>query len=120
MIGCARPATSTASHERGSLLLDNHGGYSHAGRRIVLHSDRTFSDTRYTDVVGDERAECGVYTLNDENTHLTLSPARGETEHLYRVDYSHQRYWVQEQDRSRITESGESRLRQISLRVDEQ
>jgi hypothetical protein len=102
------------------LLLDNHGGYSHAGRRIALHSDGTFTDTRYTDVVGDERANRGVYTLNDEKTHLTLSPARGEAEHLYRVDCSHQQYWVQEQDRSRITESGQSWLRQISLRVDQQ
>lgn len=100
------------------LLLDNHGGFTHGGRRIELYSDGSYSDTRYTDVVGLESVEHGVYTLNHEKTHLILSSASGEAEHLYRVDYSRQQYWVHEEDRLRITQSGESSLRQISLRVD--
>ncbi|MCX5649195.1 MAG: hypothetical protein NTX40_08890 [Planctomycetota bacterium] len=110
MLGCA--------HESTVSFLDNHGGFSHAGRRIELHSDGSYSDTGYTDVIGNESVEHGVYTLNIEKTHLTLSPASGEVEHLYRVDYGRQQYWVHEQERRRITQSGESWLRQISLRVD--
>jgi hypothetical protein len=37
---------------------------------------------------------------------------------FYRVDYSHQRDWVREPGRSRITESGASGLRPISPGID--
>ena len=98
-------------------MLDNHGGFSHAGRRVVLRSDGSYTDTGYTDVVGDERVKRGVYTLNAEKTQLTLSPARGEAEQLYQVEYGHVFYWVEEQERHQVTDPKEEWLRQISLRV---
>ena len=98
-------------------MLDNNGGYSHGGRRIALRSDGSYTDTTYTDVVGDEHARIGRYTLNAEKTLLTLTPEHGETQHLYRIDYGGQQYWVREDERVRITQSGEAWLRQISVRV---
>jgi len=75
-----------AQRETALLLLDNHGGFSHAGRRIALYSDGNYSDTSYSDVIGSERTRRGTYTLDAQRTNLTLLPAQGETEHLYRVD----------------------------------
>lgn len=101
------------------MRLDNHGGYSHAGRRVVLRVDGSYIDTRYTDAVGHELTKAGTYSLNSEKTQLVLSPYGGEAEHLHRVDYNGRRYWVHAQNRTRVTESDEDWLRQISLRVDE-
>jgi hypothetical protein len=114
--GCAQQ-TTVQHRESALLVLDNHGGYSHAGRRVVLRSDGSYTDTGYTDVVGDERVKRGVYTLNTEKTQLTLSPARGEPEHLYQVEYGHVFYWVEEQARLQVTDPKAERLRQTSLRV---
>ncbi len=106
-----------AHRENGAVLLDNRGGFSHAGRRIPLRADGSYTDTAYTDAVGGERAKRGRYTLNAERTHLVLSSEVGEAQHLYRVDYRGQQYWVRDDDRTRIVQSGEDWLRQISLRV---
>jgi hypothetical protein len=108
---------SRPQQESGVTRLDNRGGFSHAGRRVALRSDGSYTDTRYTDVVGNERTTAGRYTLDMERRHLTLSPERGEVQHLYRVDYSGQQYWVRADERARITQASESWLRQISLRV---
>ena len=114
--GCTQPG-ETRKPDSAMMLLDNHGGYSHAGRRITLHSDGSYTDTTYTDVVGAERAKSGRYTLNAERTLLILSPVGGETQNLYRIDFDGEQYWVHEDERGRITQSSEARLRQISLRV---
>src|SRR5712664_4054975 len=111
IVGCASniaaPNSQTdnpAQREPALLLLDNHGGFSHAGRRIALHSAGDYSDTSYTDVVGGDQTIRGTYTLDAHRTNLILLPAHGEAEHLYRVDYGRQQYWVREQERQRITE----------------
>ena len=125
MAGCASKIAAPDAHtddpaqrETALLLLDNHGGFSHAGRRIALYSDGNYSDTSYSDVIGSERTRRGTYTLDAQRTNLTLLPAQGETEHLYRVDFGRHQYWVLEQERKRITEPNESELRRISLRID--
>jgi hypothetical protein len=99
------------------VMLDNRGGISHAGRRIALLANGSYTDTHYTDALGHDRTERGRYTLNAEKTHLVLSPERGEKQNLYRVDYGGQQYWVREGERDGITQSGEFWLRQVSLRV---
>lgn len=99
------------------MQLDNHGGFSHAGRRIVLRSDGSYTDTAYTDVIGDEHTKAGHYVLTAERTQLVLSPDGDVSQELFRVDYSGQQYWVRESDRERITQPSESWLRQISVRV---
>ena len=98
-------------------LLDNHGGFSHGGRRIALHPDGRYTDTIYTDNPGQERVTHGVYSLDAAVSHLTLTPEGAPAEHLYRVDYHRQQYWVHDQGRRRIASPGESDLREISLRA---
>jgi hypothetical protein len=115
-VGCSHPS-ATPNRETGDLLLDNRGGFSHAGRRIVLRADGAYADTTYTDVLGDERTKYGRYTMNPERTHLMLSPEGGASQELFRVAYRDQQYWVRESERERITLPGESWLRQISVRV---
>src|SRR5688500_7308795 len=83
LTGC----NSLSHQENGVTQLDNRGGLSHAGRRIALLSDGSFTDMRYTDVVGKDMTSQGYYTLDAEKRHLTLSPEGGQVEHLYRVDY---------------------------------
>src|SRR2546428_39787 len=63
IVGCTQ-GTVTSQRQSAVLLLDNHGGYSHAGRKIALRSDGSYTDTAYIDVVGDERAKRGRYTLS--------------------------------------------------------
>jgi hypothetical protein len=116
LVECIQP-TSVLHAEGVLLLLDNDGGYSHAGRRVALRPDGSYTDTRYTDVVGHDQVKQGVYTLNDEESHLKLSPPGGVVEQLYRVDFDHHQYWVHEQELHRIAEPNEVRLRQISLRA---
>src|SRR6185436_18671212 len=79
VVGCSHPS---AAPRRGSgvLLLDNRGGFSHAGRRIVLRTDGSYTDTTYTDVIGDEHTKRGRYTLNPEKTHLILARQNGEAQ----------------------------------------
>src|SRR5678816_2405434 len=36
MVSCAHRASAPSAERGTSLVLDNHGGYSHAGRRVVL------------------------------------------------------------------------------------
>jgi len=43
-------------------LLDNQGGFSHAGRRLELHPGSSYTEIRYTDVIGDARKTSGGYT----------------------------------------------------------
>jgi hypothetical protein len=109
--------TSLSHQENGVTRLDNRGGFAHAGRRVTLKPDGSFTDLRYTDVIRDESATTGRYTLDSERRHLTLSPEGGEVEHLYRVDYRRQQYWVHADERAHIAQTGESYLRRISLRI---
>jgi hypothetical protein len=107
-LGCA--------HTSPFLVLDDHGGFSHAGRRVELQSDGSYTDIRYTDVIGDQRKKHGVYTIDEQKALLTLSPVQGEPERLYRMDFGSDRYWVPDRDRDRIKETNEDWLRQISLK----
>jgi hypothetical protein len=75
-------------------------------------------DTRYTDVVGDQKKERGTYSFDPEKRRLTLSPTQGGAETLCRVDYRGQQYWVREQDTQRVTAPDDAWFRQISLRAE--
>jgi hypothetical protein len=115
MAGCVQHSTPRRQ-ESASVVLDNHGGFAHPGRRVVLHADGTFTQTRYTDVIGvDEKVNRGAYTFSPDKTQLTLLPSQGEEERLCRVDYRGQQYWVKAEDRQHIRDAS---LRRVSLRVD--
>ena len=116
VFGCSQ-LSITQHQERTVLVLDNLGGYSYAGHRIMLRANGSYTDTTYTDVVGQEHTKTGNYVLNTEKTHLILSPLGGESQDLFRVDYGGQQYWVREADRERITQPSESGLRQVPLRA---
>lgn len=109
IIGCAKQSAV--------LLLDNHGGFSHAGRRITLLSDGCYIETAYTDIEKDKHSENGRYTLNPERSLLRLMPEHREVYNLYRIDFDSQQYWVRESERQRITQSNEVLLRQTSLKI---
>lgn len=81
-------------------------------------ADSTYTDTRYTDVVGDQKTQRGTYAFAREKTRLTLSPTQGNPETLCRVDYRGQQYWVPEQDTQRVADPADARFRQISLRAE--
>ena len=125
MFDCAHRTPSSSprtapANGSASIILDNHGGYSHAGRRIALRPDGSYADTKYTDVIGDQKVERGTYTFDQNRTRLTLSPRQGEPQTLFRVDYRGQQYWVREQDMQRITDAADAYFRQISLRAEAQ
>ncbi len=118
IVSCAHRASTPSANTRGFVVLDNHGGYSHPGRRIDLRPDDNYTDIRYTDVVGQQKVDCGLYTFDAKKRRLTLAPTHGEVEHLYLVDYGSQQYWVPEKDRQRIMDPAEAWFRQISLRAE--
>lgn len=116
IVGCVQRASTPSTQKPSSLVLDSHGGFAHPGRRVVLNTDGTFVDTRYTDVVGvDEKVERGTYSFSSNRTQLTLWPSQGQEERLYRVDHRGRQYWVNAEDRQHIGDAG---VRQVSLRVD--
>jgi hypothetical protein len=100
------------------VILDNHGGFSHEGRRVALQADGSYTDTRYTDVIGDQKTERGTYSFDAEKRRLTLSSSQGKTEALCRVDYGGQRYWVWEQNAQRVVDPANAWFRQVSLRAE--
>ena len=120
-VGCNQPVIKNASPnpptERPVLTLDNHGGYSHGGRRILLGADQHYQEIRYTDVIGTEKSASGQYALNAGGTELTLIPDEGARERFYLVPCYNKQYWVREADRQRIAQDGEDYLRQVSLKV---
>jgi hypothetical protein len=123
IVGCAHrtPSSSDGSAPTtgsASTILDNHGGFSHAGRRLGLQPDGSYTDTRYTDIVGDQKAERGTYAFDPNKRRLTLSPRAGEPETLWRVDYRGRQYWVREQDKQRVLDPADNWFRQISLRAE--
>jgi hypothetical protein len=124
VFGCAHrlPHASSGgslpSDASASVLLDNHGGFSHAGRRVALQRDGSYTDTRYTDVIGDQKTERGTYTFDPEKRRLTLSARKGKVETLRRVDYRGEHYWVQEQHTQRVADPVDAWFRQISLRAE--
>ena len=59
VVSCSHPS-ATQHRESGILLLDNRGGFSHAGRRIALRADGSYTDTTYTDVIGEEHTTIGT------------------------------------------------------------
>jgi hypothetical protein len=126
VVGCAHrtPQPSwggrLASDQSASVILDNHGGYSHAGRRVALQADGSYTDTRYTDVVGDQKTQRGTYAFDPEKRRLTLSPTQGKPETLCRVDDRGQHYWVREQDMQRVADATDAWFRQTSLRAENQ
>ncbi|HTI72086.1 MAG TPA: hypothetical protein VMF06_19075 [Candidatus Limnocylindria bacterium] len=121
-IGCNQPvakdASPEASDDHSLMVLDNHGGYSHGGRRILLRADNHYKEIRYTDVRGTGTAASGQYTFNDRLTELTLVLDGGTPELLHLVPYQNKSYWVHEADRARVVRPGEDYLRQVSLRTE--
>jgi hypothetical protein len=124
--GChSSPTTSAPSFHRfyGGpdviFAIDNHGGYSHLGRRISLKADRKCVQTTYTDAIGvDEEVKTGTYAQNANRTRLVLAWVGGQEEVLVRVDFQGLQYWVHEADREVITRPDQEYLRQISLRLE--
>jgi hypothetical protein len=120
VVGCSQPRSAPQSAPRREsvvLLLDNNGGVGHSGRRIALLPDGGYTETIYSDVIGDEHTTKGRYALNPERTDLILSPESRAAEHLYRVDSRGKQYWIHDSERERITRLTESWLRELSLRV---
>lgn len=122
LIGCARTHTptrhasdATIGHESVVLTLhDGYSGRSFGGRWIRLHADGRYMEIRYTDVVTQERVKRGVYRIDKARTHLTLEPGGGgDTEHLYRVDYGQDMYWVHDAERAHVTLPGEFWLKEV-------
>ncbi len=123
MVGCAHRTPSSSpgtvpANGPASVILDNHGGYSHAGRRVALQPDGTYTETTYTDVIGDQKADRGTYAFDQGKTRLTLSPRQGEAQILYRVDHRGQQYWVRKEDKQRVTDPADAWFRQLSLRAE--
>ena len=83
-----------------------------------MQADGSYTDTRYTDVIGDQKTERGTCAFDPEKRHLTLSPTQGKAETLFRVDYRGQQYWVREQDMQRVADPADAWFRQISLRAE--
>ena len=98
-------------------VLDNHGGYSHAGRRITLSPDGHYVETTYTDAIGQTFPKIhGRYRIDAGNVLLVLERTPGKREFLTHVDYGGQHYWVHVPERDRVSRGSESWLRQTSLR----
>jgi len=115
--GCAWQ-NNTPHPGAGSRILDNHGGLSHPGRRIVLRMDGTYVETKYSDVVGDASRRWGTYSFDSSQTRLSIQCDCGEHDVLNRVDYKGVHYWVQDKEMVRITNPAETLFRQVSLRSD--
>ena len=94
------------------LTLNNFGGYSHPGRRVVVFADGHCADVSYTDVIGTESSRRRSCTLDPQAGRLSLD----NSEQLLRTDHEGKEYWVHEQEARRIGLPGEQRLRQTSLR----
>ena len=119
LAGCtsqsATNSPSEPSHrEDRVLLLDNSGGYSHAGRRIELLKDGKFIETRYTDVIGNQNRRSGRYDLSEGILNLHFDD-RG-SQRLIRVPYGTEILWVYPNEVEKISLSERTRLRQTSLK----
>lgn len=120
IIGCAsslserRLSGEAPLRENRILLLDNSGGYSHAGRRIELLRDETVIETTYTDIIGGERTRRGTFELTDGILKLKFGD-RGN-QRLIRVTFRGDIYWVYPDEVQRLRLPNSSRLRQLSLK----
>jgi hypothetical protein len=106
-VGAAPPAKRETV-----LTVDNFGGFSHLGRRVVVFADGGCADATYTDVQGHETSRACSCTLDRRAGRLTLDGS----ERLLRIEHQGQDYWVHEDDAERIKRPGEDYLRQTSLR----
>ena len=97
------------------LAVDNYGGFSHLGKRILVYADNRCEVT-YTDAVGDEKTRVGKCIFDLTAGTLTLDGGKKENERLYRVSYGGKEYWVHQDEVNRIKHPTEEWLRQISLR----
>ena len=113
------PTKSSGADVRRSprLVLDNRGGYSHAGRALLLDPDGTFTEILYDCDLDNQEAHKGTYSLNRQRTHLRLFTNPTTVEDLYRITFLGKWYWVQAEDRERASKFGERWLRRTSLRV---
>lgn len=120
MTGCAsspserRPPREAPARENRVMLLDNSGGYSHAGRRIELLRDGMVIETEYTDIVGDEHTRHGTFELADGILNLKFGD-RGN-QRLIRVAIRGDVYWVYPEEVQKLRLPESSRLRQTSLK----
>ena len=119
LVGCTtrspdnKPATASSGPDH-ILLLDNAGGFSHAGRRIELLADGTVIDIRYTDSIGDEIESRGTYQRSDGVLNLRFGD-RGN-QRLIRVQLGGDTCWVYPGEVEELREPESSRLRQTSLK----
>jgi hypothetical protein len=119
MTGCASDQApdspnKPAKREGRILLLDNSGGYSHAGRRIELLENGNLIETDYTDLIGSRRERTGSYILKGDDL-LVRFGDRGD-QRLIRVSYADQTYWVYPNEVEKIALAENTRLRQTSLK----
>ena len=111
-------ATGTEPEQKREVVLavDNYGGFSHGGRRILVFADGSYEDVGYTDVVGSEKKLKGNCAFDLKAGTLTLDSDKKGGERLFRTSYDGKDYWVHKDEVDRIKKSVESRLRQTSLR----
>jgi hypothetical protein len=119
MAGCVshqrpHPPSKPVQREGRILLLDNSGGYSHAGRRIELLDNGDLIETDYTDVIGSGRERKGSYILKGDELRIRFGD-RGD-QRLIRVSYGDQIYWVYPNEVEEIALAKNARLRQTSLK----
>ena len=116
--GCAsprrQPPTKPPPRKDRILLLDNSGGYSHAGRRVELLRDGGVIDTQYTDVIGGENGRKGRYTIEGDVLDLRFGD-RGN-QRLMRVSYDNDIYWVYRNEVAKIVLPESTLLRQTALK----
>jgi len=109
-----QPPNRPPQREDRILLLDNSGGYSHAGRRIELLENGNLIETDYTDVIGSARERKGSYILKGDELYIQLGD-RGD-QRLIRVSYGDEIYWVYPNEVEKIALAQNTRLRQTSLK----
>ena len=119
LVGCVSPhptgnPTRPAHRDDRILLLDNSGGYSHAGRQIELLEGGNVIETRYTDVIGDQTVRRGRYVLDRDVLDLRFGD-RGNQQ-LRRVPYGNEIYWVYPNEVEKIALPENTWLRQTSLK----
>lgn len=113
LTGCV--GTLTTAHEKAVLVLhDNDKGRRFSSRWIRFAADGRYVDIFTTDVAHKVRVKRGVYRMDQQRTHLTLQRNSGQTEHLYRVDYGQDRYWVHDKERTRHPGPSEFWLKEVS------
>lgn len=114
---CVPPVVRGAPQKPKPLLsVDNYGGFSHGGRRVLAFADGSCEELIYTDDLGDQKRRQRKCSLDPKAGILTLDSDEADPERLFRVDSNGKQYWVNRDEVDRIKQPGEKWLRQTSLR----